>query len=72
MSEHGLTREERRCLQLWFRQALAQVERDELSSQLITRDCPPADKTGEHRSQVSRRRARHSPVSTHGKQLALR
>jgi hypothetical protein len=70
MTENGITAEERRCLQLWFRQAIAQVETEELSSRLIRRD--GLDETdGNHRAFVSRRRSRRSQA-THGRDSVLK
>ncbi len=66
MSELGLTKEERRCLQLWFRQAIAEVERAEMSAHLIRKHGLTSEG---HRSQVSRRRAPRGLQTTHHKEL---
>ncbi len=65
MSEHALTQEERRCLQLWFRQAIAEVEKNEVSAQLMRRHAP----TATHRAVAARRHAVHVPG--HRKELVL-
>lgn len=57
MSEFGLTSEERRCLQMWFRQAINQLETEELSEQLIRRH-QQEDATTGHRPPLNRRRTR--------------
>lgn len=67
MSEPVLTKEERRSLQLWFRQAIAEVEKAEVTTQLIKRH-GIAEADG-HRSNVSRRRAPRNLQSTHHKEL---
>jgi hypothetical protein len=67
MSDNGLTREERRCLQLWFRQAIAEVETAEVSAQLIRRHGLSSDDA--HRHQVARRRVPHNSKTLHHKEL---
>ena len=70
MTEFGITAEERRCLQMWFRQAIAQIEMEELSNHLIRRD--GLDETeGSHRSFISRRRSRRTQA-THGRESVLK
>ena len=70
MSEQGLTREERRCLQLWFRQAIAEVEKNEVTAQMIRRHgLQPAEG---HRPQVTRRHAPRSIQIAHRKELVAR
>lgn len=67
MSEPGLTREERRCLQLWFRQAIAEVEKTEVAAQIIRRHgLTPSDS---HRPSVTRRHATRNLQTTHHKEL---
>lgn len=69
MSEFALTNEEKRCLQNWFRQAIAQVERQEAAARLAQ-----WFGTGEgsnHRSQSARRRARRAVNSVHAHENAL-
>ncbi len=68
MTEHGLTQEERRCLQLWFRQAIAEVEKAEVASQLIRRHGLSSEGAS-HRTQVARRRAPRNLNANHRKEL---
>jgi hypothetical protein len=67
MSEFGLTSEERRCLQMWFRQAINQLETEELSEQLVRRHETEEATTG-HRPVLNRRRVRRSPAP-HSREL---
>ncbi len=69
MSEYALTTEERRCLKLWFRQAMAEVEREEATAELI-QWFGEGDTPG-HRSQTSRRRTRRVMQSPHGRESIL-
>jgi hypothetical protein len=69
MSEFGLTNEERRCLKLWFRQAMAEVEREEATTELIQWF---GDGEGPgHRSQTSRRRTRRVMQTPHSRENIL-
>ena len=68
MNEGPLTNEEKRCLQMWFRQAIAKVEQDELVGSMRKRD---AEGTSvRHRLSPTTRHARRSMhVNTHGQEL---
>jgi hypothetical protein len=70
MTDFGITAEERRCLQMWFRQAIAQIELEELSNRLIRRDGLDESESG-HRNYVSRRRSRRTQ-SSHGRESVLK
>lgn len=71
MSERGLTQEERRCLQLWFRQAIAEVERQEVAAQIIRRHGLTTEEGTAHRSQVARRPAPRGLNSGHRRELVV-
>ena len=64
MHEQTLTKEERLCLQRWFRQALAKVEHDEVTAQFIQSHGLTSAQDS-HRSMVVKRRTRRSGVFTH-------
>ncbi len=62
-----LSDEERECLRMWFRQAIAQVEVEEATAAII-RDRAFFEGTESHRTgAVTRRRASRSRTSTHGR-----
>lgn len=67
MSENTLTKEERICLQGWFRQAIAKLEQQEVTAQFI-QSHGVADQDS-HRTPVIRRRVRRSRVFTHMREL---
>ena len=68
MTEARLTKEERRCLKMWFRQAIAELERNEASERLIRwhRSEPV---TG-HRQQVTRPRRGRLNQPIHNNKIA--
>lgn len=72
MSEAGLTKDEIRCLQFWFRQAIAEVEKAEVSGDLIRRHGLNADGEGEHRENIARRRIPRGLLPLHRKELITR
>jgi hypothetical protein len=55
---------------MWFRQAIAQIELEELSNRLIRRDGLDESESG-HRNYVSRRRSRRTQ-SSHGRESVLK
>lgn len=67
MSEPGLTKEERLCLQMWFRQAIAKLEHEEVTAQFIQSHGLKSEDG--HRSPVVRRRARRSNRFSHVREL---
>ncbi|HEY9868123.1 MAG TPA: hypothetical protein V6D08_02860 [Candidatus Obscuribacterales bacterium] len=69
MSEFELTKDEKRCLQNWFRQAIAQVEREEATARLA--QWFGIGEGANHRSQSGRRRARRAVNSVHARENAL-
>ncbi len=69
MNELALTKDERICLQTWFRQAIVQLEREEVTAQMIkTHGIQTSNEEG-HRTSVVRRRTRRSSVLSHVSQL---
>jgi len=69
MSEQDLTMEERRCLQMWFRQAIARLEQEEVTAQFIQVKAADEQKSDTHRLPVVKRRNRRAKVFTHGREL---
>ena len=68
MTNKGLTNEERQCLQRWFRQAIAEVEREEVKHFLL-KEYPTEAASQGHRQSLVRRRS-HRTQKTHAKELA--
>ena len=64
MSQGALTNEERRCLQMWFRQAIARLEQEEAASTIIRRH--GLEESANHRSPLMRRRSRRNAQAAHG------
>lgn len=60
MNELPLTKDERLCLQSWFRQAIVQLEREEVTARLIKEHGVQRASEDGHRAPVSRPRARRS------------
>jgi hypothetical protein len=70
MSDDGLTNDERRCLQLWFRQAIAKLEQEEVTNELVRRHGLP-ESSSTHRAQTRRRPARRNRLPIHGKEVLV-
>lgn len=68
MNEQTLTKEERLCLQRWFRQALAKVEHDEVTAHFI-KSHGLVSTQDSHRNPVIRRSTRRSRVFSHSDAL---
>ena len=68
MKESPLSADERRCLAMWFRQAIAKLELEEVT-QVMLKEFPPEGETVRHRSVVARRRAARGRAGAHLKQL---
>ncbi|MBK7750267.1 MAG: hypothetical protein IPP57_19125 [Candidatus Obscuribacter sp.] len=60
MKESPLSADERRCLAMWFRQAIAKLELEEVT-QVMLKEYPPEETEVRHRAVVARRRARTRP-----------
>ncbi len=69
MNELALTKDERICLQTWFRQAIVQLEREEVTAQMIKSHGIQTSNEEGHRTSVTRRRTRRSSVLSHVSQL---
>lgn len=65
MSDMTLTNDEKRCLQMWFRQAIVQLEMEEATAN-ITKFYAGDTKTREgHHAPVAARRQRQTTRTTH-------
>jgi hypothetical protein len=68
MNESDLTKDERECLRGWFRQAIVELERREVTAQFIKNDC--LQPTGNrHRSSLVVRRAPRNRQFGHVREL---
>jgi len=70
MTKTALTADERQCLQMWFRQALAQVEAEEAAHRLLREHAEDSQLSTGHRPAVARRRSYRAQKGSHLKQLA--
>ena len=64
MSEMTLTSEEKRCLQMWFRQAIAHVEMEETKARMQNWFADDKVRTSHH-APTPARRARRTAYSAH-------
>ncbi|HEY9784825.1 MAG TPA: hypothetical protein V6D17_05435 [Candidatus Obscuribacterales bacterium] len=71
MTESVIGKEERMALRMWFRQAIAQLEKEEVSAQFIRNREFYEGSDDTHRVPVFRRRARRSRTTTHAKELVV-
>ncbi|HEY9789660.1 MAG TPA: hypothetical protein V6D22_04620 [Candidatus Obscuribacterales bacterium] len=67
MSDMTLTNDDKRCLQMWFRQAIVEVERREALNNIIAFYNGDQKKPVSHHSPIAHR-ARRAP-SAHAKEL---
>lgn len=70
-----LSHDERRCLAMWFRQAIAKLELAEVT-QVMLKEFPPASSEStleapSHKAAVARRRASRSRLKSHIKELVI-
>ena len=71
MTNKALTNEERRCLQMWFRQAISQLERQEATDRLLREQRADRKlKPGHHALEIRRRPTRR-PAVARSKELAV-
>ncbi|CAN5212020.1 hypothetical protein BH11CYA1_BH11CYA1_35510 [soil metagenome] len=74
MNETTLSNDERRCLQMWFRQAIAKLELEEVTDVML-KEYPVevgTDSPVAHRpTTVSRRRVSRSRLTSHLKELIV-
>jgi hypothetical protein len=68
MTKTGLTKEEKQCLQRWFRQAIAEVEKEE-AKHFLLREFPPETGSANHRLPLVRRRSHRGQRPAHAKEL---
>ena len=66
--ETGLTLEEKNCLRLWFRQAIATVEMEQAQAAMLK--LYPAEASAEHRISPARKRPSRHFQGPHSKELA--
>ncbi len=71
MNETTLSNDERRCLQMWFRQAIAKLELEEVTDVMLKEYPVEADAQGAHRTTTSRRRVSRSRLTSHLKELIV-
>ncbi len=71
MNETTLSNDERRCLQMWFRQAIAKLELEEVTDVMLKEYPVEADSQGAHRTTTSRRRVSRSRLTSHLKELIV-
>ncbi|MBI1270134.1 hypothetical protein GC174_06865 [bacterium] len=66
MNDEVLTADERRCLRMWFRQAIAQAEQQDLAATLYNEHYgneAESDTPANHRHSVARRRSRRNRMT---------
>jgi hypothetical protein len=71
MNESTLTKDERTCLQSWFRQAIAKIEVEEATAQFLQNRKILEGQFDGHNVPVTRRRAKRATVGGHSKEFAL-
>jgi hypothetical protein len=69
MNQPTLTREERSCLQSWFRHAIAKLEVEEATASFIRSRAIIEGKFDGHSAVVPRRRSKRTTVTAHTKEL---
>ena len=67
--ETVITDDQRRCLRMWFRQAIAQLEQAEVSSAIIEEK--DEREPGKHRNHSARRRSRRTRMIPHLRELVF-
>jgi hypothetical protein len=66
MSEMTLTNDEKRCLQMWFRQAIVQLEKEEAKANIAKFYAGTETKSRDgHHSPVGARRSRRTSRPSH-------
>lgn len=69
MNETTLSNDERRCLQMWFRQAIAKLELEEVTNVML-QEYPVDEDSKAHRPTVARRKSR-ARLTSHLKELTV-
>ncbi|MBS1991183.1 MAG: hypothetical protein JSS86_08455 [Cyanobacteria bacterium SZAS LIN-2] len=65
MKDSALSYDERRCLQMWFRQAIAKLELDEVTGVMLKEYPVEGDAKGSHHNVQTRKRTSRSRVKVH-------
>jgi hypothetical protein len=65
MSNMTLTNDEKRCLQMWFRQAIVQLEKEEAKASIAKFYAGEVKTRDSHKAPVSPRRTRRTTRTTH-------
>jgi len=72
MTNNALTNEERRCLQMWFRQAISQVERDEATKRILAeQEACRKLMPGHHALEMRPRPTRRPAAAGRSKEMAI-
>lgn len=72
MNDEVITADERRCLRMWFRQAIVQLEQQEVAAAIINEQTEvETPKQNKHRYSVTRRRTRRSRVIPHLREMVF-
>ena len=71
MNDEVLTADERRCLRMWFRQAIAQLEQEEVACAIKNELDEESTVKSTHRYSVTRRRTRRSRVIPHLREMVF-
>ncbi len=71
MNESTLTKDERTCLQSWFRQAIAKLEVEEATAQFLKNRKVLEGQFDGHKAPVTRRRAKRTVTTGHSKELVV-
>ncbi|MBX9666351.1 MAG: hypothetical protein K2X93_01985 [Candidatus Obscuribacterales bacterium] len=64
-----ITEDERRCLRMWFRQAIAQLEQTEVTASIYAEKC--SEEKGKHRDHSARRKSRRTRMIPHLRELVF-
>jgi hypothetical protein len=71
MTNMALTNEEKRCLQMWFRQAIAQLEREEATHRMLRERAADEKVQTAHHMIELRRRPTRRPAVARSKEMAV-
>ncbi len=70
IEEATITEDERRCLRMWFRQAIVQLEQEEVTAAIMA-ERAGTEAEGKHRYNVSRRRTRRNRTIPHLREMVF-
>ncbi len=71
MIKEVITDEERQCLRMWFRQAIATLEQEEVTAAIRAEQARSEGAKAKHRNPVARRRTRRSRMIPHLRELVF-